>query len=48
MTRVFRDLATAAGLKRARLPPGHSTWIRATQDMFAAGFKLLEVMKAGS
>lgn len=48
VARVFRDLATAAGLKLARLPSGHSTRVGATQDMFAAGFELLEVMQAGS
>lgn len=48
VARVFRDLATASGLKLARLPSGHSTRVGATQDMFAAGFELLEVMQAGS
>ncbi|WP_245517406.1 site-specific integrase [Methylorubrum sp. Q1] len=48
VARVFRDLATAAGLKLARLPSGHSTRAGETQDMFAAGFELLEVMQAGS
>lgn len=48
VARVFRDLATAAGLKLARMPSGHSTRVGATQDMFAAGFELLEVMQAGS
>lgn len=48
VARVFRDLARAAGLKLARLPSGHSTRVGATQDMFAAGFELLEVMQAGS
>jgi len=48
VARVLRDLATAAGLKLARLPSGHSTRVGATQDMFAAGFELLEVMQAGS
>jgi len=45
---VYRDLATAAGLKLVRLPSGHSTRVGATQDIFAAGFELLEVMQAGS
>ncbi|WP_298952923.1 tyrosine-type recombinase/integrase [uncultured Methylobacterium sp.] len=48
VSRVFRDLAKASGLKLARLPSGHSTRVGATQDMFAAGFELLEVMQAGS
>jgi hypothetical protein len=48
VTPVFRDLATAAGLKVARLPSGHSTRVGATQDMFAAGFERLEAMQAGS
>lgn len=48
VSRVFRDLATASGLKLPRLPSGHSTRVGATQDMFAAGFELLEVMQAGS
>ncbi|MGF3028011.1 tyrosine-type recombinase/integrase [Methylobacterium aquaticum] len=48
VARVFRNLATAAGLKLSRLPSGHSTRVGATQDMFAAGFELLEVMQAGS
>ena len=48
VARVFRALASAAGLKLARLPSGHSTRVGATQDMFAAGFELLEVMQAGS
>ncbi len=48
VARVFRDLAAAAGLKLARVPSGHSTRVGATQDMFAAGFELLEVMQAGS
>ena len=48
VARVFRNLATAAGLKLPRLPSGHSTRVGATQDMFAAGFELLEVMQAGS
>ncbi|MCJ2032133.1 tyrosine-type recombinase/integrase [Methylobacterium sp. J-043] len=48
VARVFRALATAAGLKLSRLPSGHSTRVGATQDMFAAGFELLEVMQAGS
>ncbi|SFM05657.1 site-specific integrase [Methylorubrum salsuginis] len=48
VSRVLRDLATAAGLKLARPPSGHSTRVGATQDMFAAGFELLEVMQAGS
>lgn len=48
VSRVFRDIAAAAGLKLARLPSGHSTRVGATQDMFAAGFELLEVMQAGS
>ncbi|MCJ2029507.1 tyrosine-type recombinase/integrase [Methylobacterium sp. J-043] len=48
VARVFRDLASAAGLKLARRPSGHSTRVGATQDMFAAGFELLEVMQAGS
>ena len=48
VARVFRDLATAAGLKLSRLPSGHSTRVGATQDMLAAGFELLEVMQAGS
>lgn len=46
--RVFREIAVAAGLKLPRLPSGHSTRVGATQDMFAAGFELLEVMQAGS
>lgn len=46
--RVFREVAVAAGLKLPRLPSGHSTRVGATQDMFAAGFELLEVMQAGS
>ncbi|MGF3024056.1 tyrosine-type recombinase/integrase [Methylobacterium aquaticum] len=48
VARVFRNLAAAAGLKLTRLPSGHSTRVGATQDMFAAGFELLEVMQAGS
>lgn len=48
VSRVFRDVARAAGLRLARLPSGHSTRVGATQDMFAAGFELLEVMQAGS
>ncbi|KMO14858.1 tyrosine-type recombinase/integrase [Methylobacterium platani] len=48
VARVFRALAAAAGLKLGRLPSGHSTRVGATQDMFAAGFELLEVMQAGS
>lgn len=48
VARVFRDLATAAELKLMRPPSGHSTRVGATQDMFAAGFELLEVMQAGS
>ena len=48
VARVFRELAAAAGLKLARSPSGHSTRVGATQDMFAAGFELLEVMQAGS
>ncbi|MFH6787044.1 MULTISPECIES: hypothetical protein [Methylobacterium] len=48
VARVFRDLATATGLTLARLPYGHSTRVGANQDMFAAGFELLEVMQAGS
>ena len=44
---MFRDLAVTAWLKLPRLPSGHSTWVGATQDMFAAGFELLEVMQAG-
>ncbi|TXN81102.1 tyrosine-type recombinase/integrase [Methylobacterium sp. WL8] len=48
VSRVFRDLAVTAGLKLTRLPSGHSTRVGATQDMFAAGFELLEVMQAGS
>jgi integrase len=48
VARVFRDLAVTAGLKLPRLPSGHSTRVGATQDMFAAGFELLEVMQAGS
>lgn len=46
--RVFQEIAVAAGLKLSRLPSGHSTRVGATQDMFAAGFELLEVMQAGS
>ena len=46
--RLFREIATAAGLKLTRLPSGHSTRVGATQDMFAAGFDLPEVMQAGS
>ncbi|MGX7709547.1 tyrosine-type recombinase/integrase [Methylobacterium sp. Gmos1] len=45
---VFKALAAAAGLKLSRSPSGHSTRVGATQDMFAAGFELLEVMQAGS
>lgn len=48
VARAFCALATAAGLKLPRLPSGHSTLVGATQDMFAAGFELLEVMQAGS
>ncbi|KMO22831.1 tyrosine-type recombinase/integrase [Methylobacterium indicum] len=48
VARVFQALAAAAGLKLSRLPSGHSTRVGATQDMFAAGFELLEVMQAGS
>ena len=48
VARVFRDLAVTAGLKLPGLPSGHSTRVGATQDMFAAGFELLEVMQAGS
>ncbi len=48
VARIFQSLATAAGLKLARMPSGHSTRVGATQDMFAAGFELLEVMQAGS
>jgi integrase len=48
VARVFGNLAAAAGLKLSRLPSGHSTRVGATQDMFAAGFELLEVMQAGS
>ncbi|KIU27037.1 integrase [Methylobacterium radiotolerans] len=48
VARVFREVAAAAGLKLPRLPSGHSTRVGATQDMFAAGFELLEVMQAGS
>lgn len=46
--RLYREIATAAGVKLARPPSGHSTRVGATQDMFAAGFELLEVMQAGS
>lgn len=46
--RIYREIASAAGLKLARPPSGHSTRVGATQDMFAAGFELLEVMQAGS
>ncbi|TXM67332.1 tyrosine-type recombinase/integrase [Methylobacterium sp. WL12] len=48
VSRIFRDLSVTAGLKLSRLPSGHSTRVGATQDMFAAGFELLEVMQAGS
>ncbi|KMO17498.1 tyrosine-type recombinase/integrase [Methylobacterium indicum] len=48
VARIYRALASAAGLKLSRLPSGHSTRVGATQDMFAAGFELLEVMQAGS
>lgn len=48
VNRLFRDVARAAGIKSARSPSGHSTRVGATQDMFAAGFELLEVMQAGS
>ncbi|BCM87715.1 tyrosine-type recombinase/integrase [Methylobacterium indicum] len=48
VARIYRALAAAAGLKLGRLPSGHSTRVGATQDMFAAGFELLEVMQAGS
>ncbi|MCE4226297.1 tyrosine-type recombinase/integrase [Methylobacterium sp. C25] len=48
VARLFRELAVTAGLKLPRLPSGHSTRVGATQDMFAAGFELLEVMQAGS
>lgn len=48
VSRVFRDVAQAAELRLARSPSGHSTRVGATQDMFAAGFELLEVMQAGS
>ncbi|GJD94422.1 tyrosine-type recombinase/integrase [Methylobacterium iners] len=46
--RIYREIALAAGVKLARPPSGHSTRVGATQDMFAAGFELLEVMQAGS
>jgi integrase len=46
--RIYREIAAAAGVKLARPPSGHSTRVGATQDMFAAGFELLEVMQAGS
>ena len=46
--RLYREIASAAGVKLARPPSGHSTRVGATQDMFAAGFELLEVMQAGS
>lgn len=46
--RIFREIASAAGVKLSRPPSGHSTRVGATQDMFAAGFELLEVMQAGS
>ncbi|MFE1599209.1 tyrosine-type recombinase/integrase [Methylobacterium sp. ID0610] len=46
--RIYRAIAAAAGVKLARPPSGHSTRVGATQDMFAAGFELLEVMQAGS
>ncbi|ACL62915.1 tyrosine-type recombinase/integrase [Methylobacterium nodulans] len=46
--RLYREIALAAGVKLARPPSGHSTRVGATQDMFAAGFELLEVMQAGS
>jgi hypothetical protein len=45
--RIYREIAAAAGVKLARPPSGHSTRVGATQDMFAAGFELLEVMQAG-
>lgn len=48
VARIYRALASAAGLKLGSLPSGHSTRVGATQDMFAAGFELLEVMQAGS
>ena len=48
MYRLYREIASAAGVKLARPPSGHSTRVGATQDMFAAGFELLEVMQAGS
>lgn len=46
--RLYQEIAAAAGVKLARPPSGHSTRVGATQDMFAAGFELLEVMQAGS
>lgn len=46
--RLYREIAASAGVKLARPPSGHSTRVGATQDMFAAGFELLEVMQAGS
>lgn len=46
--RLYREIAAAAGVKLSRPPSGHSTRVGATQDMFAAGFELLEVMQAGS
>ena len=46
--RIYREIASAAGVKLGRPPSGHSTRVGATQDMFAAGFELLEVMQAGS
>lgn len=48
VNRIYRETAAAAGVKLARPPSGHSTRVGATQDMFAAGFELLEVMQAGS
>ncbi|WP_407523753.1 hypothetical protein [Methylobacterium oryzisoli] len=46
--RPHREIATPAGIKLSRSPSGHSTRVGATQDIFAAGFELLEVMQAGS
>jgi integrase len=48
VARIYQALSSAAGLKLSRSPSGHSTRVGATQDMFAAGFELLEVMQAGS
>ncbi|WP_237482780.1 tyrosine-type recombinase/integrase [Lichenibacterium dinghuense] len=46
--RLFRKLASAAGVRTPRPHSGHSTRVGAAQDMLAAGLELGEVMQAGS